>query len=231
MYKPGSTSGSNLAQKIFDQLKAYSPGTLDLKDTDIALAGMQLHELRATNMTSAYVEAAFHTFRPDVDWLRLATTVGNKIGAGIDNCFGNPRCPCPESAVLGETSSTSDESTDRVVTSPDGYTPSGARRSGALEAGYRTALAGGLGSVFGPSTAGLLNEVLPTPDGVAIVDLGDLRGHVANASTAFVSQAMLSELNAVAFAYPAVLSIEYRIDGSCSTFWEWLEGQCQRIGR
>lgn len=232
MYKPGSTAGSNLAQKIFDQLKASSPGTWDLKNTDEVLSGKQLHELRATNMPSAYVEAAFHTFRPDVDWLRLTTTVGNKIGAGIDNYFGNPRCPpCPTSVDLGEASSTSDESTNQVVTSADGSIPSGASRSRALEAAYLTALAGGEGSVFGPSTAGLLNQVLLTPDGVAIVDLGDLRGHVANASTAFVSQGMLSELNAVAFSDPTVLSIEYRIDGSCSTFWAWLEGQCQRIER
>lgn len=67
MYKPGSTSGSNLSQRILDQLKGSSPGTTDLKNTDEVLFGGPLHELRATNMPSAYVEAAFHTFRPDVD--------------------------------------------------------------------------------------------------------------------------------------------------------------------
>jgi N-acetylmuramoyl-L-alanine amidase len=231
MYKPGSTPGSNLSQKIFDQLKASSPGTWDLKNTDEYLSGKQLYELRYTNMPSAYVEAAFHTFRPDVDWLRLTTTVGNKIGAGIDNYFGNPRCPCPTSVDLPETSGMSGETASQVVISADGSIPSGASRSRALESDYLTALAGGDGSVFRQSTAGLLNQVLLSPDGVAIVDLGDLRGQIPNASTAFVSQAMLGELNAIAFANQAVVSIEYRIDGSCSTFWEWLEGQCQRIER
>lgn len=232
MYKPGSTAGSNLAQKIFDQLKGSSPGTWDLKNTDEVLSGKQLHELRATNMPSAYVEAAFHTFRPDVDWLRLTTTVGNKIGAGIDNYFGNPRCPCPLSAPLDDSSSASEGLSGQAgATSADGVSGFGATRSRTLEAGYRTALAGGNGSVFGPSTAGLVNEVLLTPEGVAIVDLGDLRGQVANASASFVSRAMLSELNSVAFASPAVIRIEYRIDGSCATFWEWLEGECQQVER
>ena len=51
-------------------------------------------------MPAAYVEAAYHAFRPDVDWLRGSANDGGKIAQGIDNCFGSPRCgvncQCPE---------------------------------------------------------------------------------------------------------------------------------------
>lgn len=230
MYKPGSTSGSNLSQKIFDQLKGSSPGTTDLKSTDEVLYGGQLHELRATNMPSAYVEAAFHTFRPDVDWLRITTTVGNKIGAGIDNYFGNPRCPCPTFA--GESSSATTDAASIEAASPFEPTDtSTAARSTSLEDAYLRVLAGGEDGSFGPATAGMLNGVWLTDDGVAVVDFKDIRSMVANTTTTFGVRAMLSDLNRAGFAHPQVRQIEYRLDGSCGDFWSWLEAECYRVRR
>lgn len=228
MFKPGSTAGSNLAQRIFDAIKASSPGTWDLKNTDEVLSGAQLHELRATNMPSAYVETGFHTYRPDVDWLRLTTTVGNKIGLGIDNHLGNPRCPCPEFVPMADlTTSTSVEHARPYVQ----VSVADARRSPTLEAAYRVVLARITGARFGGATEGLLHGVWLTADGVAIVDLADVRGRVPNVTTTYGLRLLTSRLNAAGFGDQSVQAIEYRIDGSCETFWSWADAMCYLVRR
>lgn len=225
MYRTGSATGSNLAQKIFDAMKAFSPGTLDLKGTDEALAGFQLHELRATVMPAAYVESAFHTLRPDVDWLRLSVTVASKIGAGIDNYFGNPRCPCPTFAPPDESSP--------MTASADDPNPMGARAaatepSRSLEASFRTLLAEAEGTAT--AAGGAVEAVRVSADGVAIVNFSELPA-LAAGSTTNGARTQLAELNAVAFADSSVVAVEYRLNGSCSEFWISLQALCQRIER
>lgn len=104
-----------------------------------------------------------------------------------------------------------------------------------LEAALRELLRGptdreraaGIHSWFSHATADALNSVSVERER-AIIDFGDLRNLIPNASTSAGSAMLLRELNATVFEFPSVQSIEYRIDGSCERFWEWLQhGGCQ----
>lgn len=37
---------------------------------------------------------------------------------------------------------------------------------------------------------------------------------------------MLQELEGTVFQFPEIQSVEFRIDGSCDLFWEWLQYAC-----
>jgi hypothetical protein len=84
----------------------------------------------------------------------------------------------------------------------------------------------GLTSWFSDATAGLLHSVDLDRDGRAVVDFADLRPVIPNASTSAGSALLLAQLDATVFQHPSVMSVEYRIDGSCSTFFEWLQMRC-----
>lgn len=100
---------------------------------------------------------------------------------------------------------------------------------GALFAGPLPADGAGLSSVFSPATAGLLGDVNLTGDGTAVVDLA---GTVANASTSTGSRRLLEELDATVFQFSTVQRIEYRLQGSCDAFWDWLQyGACRVVER
>lgn len=78
----------------------------------------------------------------------------------------------------------------------------------------------------------MLNDATLDDRGHAIVDVRDLRRVIPNASSSAGSRLLLGELNAIVFQFPAVQTIEYRIEGSCETFWEWLQvGGCPTGGR
>jgi spore germination protein GerM len=107
---------------------------------------------------------------------------------------------------------------------------------GDLEAAIRQLLQGpaegeraaGLHSWFSDTTANALRSVSVDEAGRAIVDFEDLRALIPNASTSAGSGMLLRELNSTVFAVPSVQSVEYRIEGSCEVFWEWLQyGGCQ----
>lgn len=87
----------------------------------------------------------------------------------------------------------------------------------------------GYGSWFGPETAGMLNEASVDADGRAVVDFADLSGVIPNASTSAGSQMLLASLNATVFQDDAVTEVEYRLDGSCDAFWNWLQAECQIV--
>jgi spore germination protein GerM len=109
----------------------------------------------------------------------------------------------------------------------------------ALEAALRQLLRGptasersaGMHSWFSDTTAGALRSVDVDVEGGAVVDFADLRELIPNASTSAGSAMLLRELNATVFAVPAVQSVEYRIEGSCDQFWEWLQYDCQVVAR
>jgi len=87
----------------------------------------------------------------------------------------------------------------------------------------------GLSSLFSTDTAELLADVAVRPDGTAVVDLA---GMVPNASTSAGSEAFLAELNATVFQFPTPNRVEYRLEGSCDAFWEWLQyGDCRVLDR
>jgi hypothetical protein len=105
---------------------------------------------------------------------------------------------------------------------------------GVLRASLEALLAGptaeeraaSLGSWFSASTAGMLRSVT-IRDGHAVVDLGDLRAVISGASSSAGSERLLSQLDATVFQFPTVSSVEYRLEGSCEAFSEWLQyGGC-----
>lgn len=86
----------------------------------------------------------------------------------------------------------------------------------------------GLGSWFGPNTAGMVKNVTIT-NGAAVVDFdAALPTVIPNASASAGSKLLLSQLDATVFQFPTVTSVVYRLDGSCDAFSEWLQyGGCE----
>jgi len=85
-----------------------------------------------------------------------------------------------------------------------------------------------LSSWFSDATEGMLRSV-STTDGHAVVDLdGDLRKVISGASSSAGSARLLAELDANVFQFPSVQTAEYRLDGSCEAFTEWVQiGGCE----
>lgn len=76
-------------------------------------------------------------------------------------------------------------------------------------------------------------DVIVTLDGgTAVVDFGATVTSDANsASTSAGSELFLGSLNRTVFQFPTVEAIEYRLDGSCDAFQEWLQRPCQPVTR
>ncbi len=64
-------------------------------------------------------------------------------------------------------------------------------------------------------------------DGLLEVDFEDFRAEIANASTSCGSASLIASLNATAFQFSEVERVRYSIFGSCNTFYNWLQGECQ----
>jgi len=117
--------------------------------------------------------------------------------------------------------------TRRVAASPD-----------TLAAALRSLLAGpteaerqqGLTTWFSSETASALRDAR-LEDGMAVVDLHDLRSVIPNASTSLGSTLLLTALNATVFGASAADSVEYRFDGSCEVFGEFVQRGCIRYAR
>lgn len=110
---------------------------------------------------------------------------------------------------------------------------------GVLRASLEALLAGltpgeraaSLGSWFSEETAGMLRGVTIT-EGHAVVDFDDLRPVIPNASSSAGSERLLAQLDATVFQFSSVESVEYRINGDCEAFNEWLQfGGCDRRTR
>ncbi len=93
------------------------------------------------------------------------------------------------------------------------------------------AQAGDAHSWFSAETAGALRSATVDSAGHATVDFHDLRPLIPNASSSAGSASLLEELNTTVFRLPGVQSVEYRMEGSCDIFWEWLQYECHRIMR
>lgn len=242
MYEPGDAKDIKLSEFIYPELSGFSPGTKDKINTDDALTGAPLGELRNTTMPAAYVEAAYHTFRPDVDWLRGSANVGAKIAQGIDKYFGSPRCgvnrQCPE-YVEPDVAAAGTRTALPVVPDTSDYVGSERRAFPQLRAALEQLLAGprsneatqGGASIFSEATAGMVNDVAITPDGVVIVDFADFSNIIPNASTSAGRAGLFTELNTAVFQFANVNSVIYQFDTSCGGFYYWLESTCQPISR
>lgn len=86
-------------------------------------------------------------------------------------------------------------------------------------------------SHFSQETRLALNGASIDADGLAVVDLADIRDVIPNASTSAGSAVFLAQLNATVFQIEEVAAVEYRIEGSCEDFWEWLQSNCQVVER
>jgi hypothetical protein len=64
-----------------------------------------------------------------------------------------------------------------------------------------------------------------------VVDLGDLRSVIPNASTSTGSTLLLEQLNATVFQFSTAERVDYRLEGSCDAFFEWLQRGCEVIER
>jgi len=87
----------------------------------------------------------------------------------------------------------------------------------------------GFHSFFSPATASMLRSVTLTAAGRAVVDFADLSRVIPNASTSHGSQEFTAELNRTLFQFPSVKEAEYRFNGSCPAFWEWLQFGCHVV--
>jgi hypothetical protein len=82
------------------------------------------------------------------------------------------------------------------------------------------------GSWFSEDTEGMVRSVTIN-GGHAVVDFDDLRPVIPNASASAGSERLLSQLDATVFQFRTVETVEYRIEGSCEDFTEWLQfGGC-----
>ena len=88
----------------------------------------------------------------------------------------------------------------------------------------------GLISVFSNDSAGKLNGVVVT-QGNAVIDFRNLRQAIPQAGTSEGGAVMMIQLNQTVFGFPSVKSVEYRVDGSCDSFWEWQESMCHVVTR
>jgi hypothetical protein len=88
----------------------------------------------------------------------------------------------------------------------------------------------GITSFFSEATADLVAEVTLEGDS-AMVDFRDVRTLLPNASSSTGSFLFLSELNGTVFGLPGIERVEYRMEGSCEDFWNFLQRSCQEVRR
>jgi hypothetical protein len=88
----------------------------------------------------------------------------------------------------------------------------------------------GVTSFFSGDTAAHPFEVVIEGDSL-MVDFADLAPVVPNAGSSAGSFALLSELNGTLFALPGIVRVEYRMEGSCERFWNFLQRSCQEVRR
>jgi len=108
---------------------------------------------------------------------------------------------------------------------------------GVIQATLRALLAGptdderaaGFGSFFSPESAGAL-ESITLDAGKLTVDFNDAI-LINNASTSTGGMYFTAELMANLFQFDAVDSIEFRLNGSCASFWGWLQSECVIVTR
>lgn len=75
---------------------------------------------------------------------------------------------------------------------------------------------------FGPDTAAAVRSV--TVEGTtAEVDFTDLRAIIPNASTSCGSAGLLAQLDSTLLQFPEIEQARYRIEGSDTAFYEWLQ--------
>lgn len=83
----------------------------------------------------------------------------------------------------------------------------------------------GFDSWFSAATADALRSVT-VEGGIAVIDFADLTGLIPNASSSAGSAMLLGELGATIAQFPEIRQVEFRMEGSCDRFWNWLQMDC-----
>lgn len=93
-----------------------------------------------------------------------------------------------------------------------------------------TERAQGIHSWFSEETEDALGAV-EERDGLLTVDFQGLRERIPGAGSSAGSAQLLASLDSTVFQFPGIDAVEYRLDGSCAAFWEWLQRECRVVGR
>lgn len=88
----------------------------------------------------------------------------------------------------------------------------------------------GLTSWWSDETAGVVGSVTES-DGRLVVDFRDLPRLIPNASSSAGSTQLLTSLDSTLFQFEDVEAVEYRLEGSCDAFWNWLQRDCTVVRR
>ena len=89
--------------------------------------------------------------------------------------------------------------------------------------------AAGIHSWFSTATAGMLISATVDEAGHAVIDFRDFRSVIPNASSSAGSTMLLGEINGTVGQFPSIRSAEYRIQGSCEAFWNFLQRGCEVV--
>lgn len=90
---------------------------------------------------------------------------------------------------------------------------------------------GGAQSFFSDTSAGLFRST-NLNDGLLTVDFdASLPSAMNNASTTCGSEHLLAELTTTAFEFEPVSNVTFTLDGDCSSFFTWLQRECQTYER
>jgi hypothetical protein len=87
----------------------------------------------------------------------------------------------------------------------------------------------GFTSVFTEDTSGIFAGVV-IDDGTALVDFVGLEA-ISELDRATVANDLIASLNATVFQFDTVDAVEYRVGGSCQTFWAALGADCTTTSR
>lgn len=90
--------------------------------------------------------------------------------------------------------------------------------------------ASGASSSFSADTQGMVRSVT-VDNGLLTVDFEDLRPVIPNASTSCGHMSLIAQLNGTGFQFEEVDRVTYQIEGSCDTFFNWLQTDCQSYSR
>lgn len=224
----GEGKSSTAASKILAAMQSHSPGTNDKYLTDRQATGTTtLYETQAAKNAAAYVEAAFHTYGPDVTWLLKHATVAQTITNGIHSFSGANDCRTQTCMLISSV-----QLEDIVAPNVEHLTVereeikfdlnSHGNRFTKLEKELNELIKGNQeDTVFFEKTANMLNGVSIDKNGTVIVDFKDFTNEVASPSTYLIGKLNM-ELYDVIFKHAEVKEVYYQFDGSFSKWCEWL---------
>lgn len=156
-------------------------------------------------------------------------TAGSGGGAGAGPCAVAEPAPVEgtRKVLLYFTCGEEERPVTRLV--PEGAEPLQATLAELLKGPTETERKAGLTSWFGPSTAGMLQKATITDQGRAVVDFADFSRVIPNASTSAGSTALIGELKGTVLGIPGVREAEFRFEGDCERFWNWLQRGCEIV--